>query len=63
MPNPKRRKSRAERDRGRTHKKLEALTLNACPSCGQLKRPHRACMNPECGMYRGRKVIITTTTA
>ncbi|NUP89842.1 MAG: 50S ribosomal protein L32 [Candidatus Sumerlaeia bacterium] len=62
MPNPKRRKSRAERDRGRTHKKLKALTLNRCPSCGQFKRPHRVCTNPECGMYRGRKVIISTVT-
>jgi ribosomal protein L32 len=50
MPVPKRRRSRARRDRGRTHKGLR-------PDCGRPKLPHRACTNPDCGTYRGRQVI------
>lgn len=57
MPVPKRRKSRAKRDMGRTHKKLSAVTLSTCASCGTPKLPHNACPNPDCGVYRGRPVL------
>ncbi len=62
MPVPKRRHSRARRDRGRTHKKLSAVTLTTCADCGQPKEPHRACANPDCGTYRGRQVTDKPTS-
>jgi large subunit ribosomal protein L32 len=57
MPVPRRRRSKARRDRGRTHKKLSAATVGTCPECGHPKRPHHACTNPSCGIYRGRQVL------
>ncbi|MBN1478392.1 50S ribosomal protein L32 [Candidatus Sumerlaeota bacterium] len=60
MPVPKRRRSRARRDRGRTHKKLTPANLSRCPECGTPKLPHRACPNADCGLYRGRRVIEQT---
>jgi len=56
MPVPKRRQSTSRRDKRRTHFKLTAPTLTACPSCGEPKLPHHVC--PNCGFYRKRKVII-----
>ncbi|HVS62572.1 MAG TPA: 50S ribosomal protein L32 [Thermoanaerobaculia bacterium] len=55
MPNPKRRHSKARRDRRRAHDSLARPPVSQCPSCGEVKRPHRAC--PSCGEYRGREVI------
>ncbi|RJP74922.1 MAG: 50S ribosomal protein L32 [Candidatus Zixiibacteriota bacterium] len=56
MPVPKRRQSTTRRDKRRTHFKLVAATVMACPSCGEAKQPHRVC--PNCGFYRKRKVIV-----
>jgi len=55
MPNPKRRHSKARRDKRRAHDALEQPAMSTCPSCGEVKLPHRAC--PSCGQYRGRQVI------
>jgi len=55
MPNPKRRHSKARRDRRRAHDALERPATSTCPNCGEVKMPHRAC--PKCGHYRGRQVI------
>jgi large subunit ribosomal protein L32 len=55
MPNPKRRHSKARRDRRRAHDALAQPARSTCPSCGANKEPHRAC--PSCGDYRGRTVI------
>lgn len=55
MPNPKRKHSKARRDRRRTHDALARPPVSQCPSCGEVKRPHRAC--PSCGEYKGREVI------
>lgn len=55
MANPKRRHSKARRDRRRAHDALAAPPSSLCPTCGEVKLPHRAC--PHCGEYRGRKVI------
>ncbi|HEX9638458.1 MAG TPA: 50S ribosomal protein L32 [Acidobacteriota bacterium] len=57
MPNPKRRHSKARRDRRRTHDALTTPALSECPHCHQICRPHRAC--PHCGYYKGREVIAT----
>ncbi len=55
MPNPKRRHSKARRDRRRTHDALSRPAVSVCSNCGETKIPHRAC--PSCGTYRGREVI------
>jgi large subunit ribosomal protein L32 len=55
MANPKRKHSKARRDKRRAHDALEAPSRSRCPECGELKLPHRVC--PSCGSYRGRKVV------
>jgi large subunit ribosomal protein L32 len=61
MPNPKRRHSKARRDKRRAHDALSAPASSLCPNCGEHKQPHRAC--PHCGSYRGREVVeIKSTT-
>ena len=55
MPNPKRRHSKARRDRRRTHDSLTLPPRSMCPNCGEVKLPHRACA--QCGHYKGREVI------
>lgn len=60
MPVPRRRRSRARRDRQRTHKKLEATQTIKCDHCGETRLPHRICQ--KCGYYNGRpyRTIVTT---
>ena len=55
MANPKRRTSRARRNRRRAHDALMAPSLSKCPQCGEDKRPHRVC--PSCGTYRGVEIL------
>jgi len=55
MPNPKRRHSKARRDRRRTGDALTPPALARCPQCQETRRPHRIC--PHCGFYAGREVV------
>lgn len=56
MPVPKKRTSRARRDRRRAnHDKLAAPNLGRCSRCGEVKQPHRVCGS--CGYYKNREVI------
>ncbi len=55
MANPKRRHSKARRDRRRTHDSLDRPATSLCPNCGEVKLPHRACSH--CGHYKGREVF------
>ncbi|HEX9427082.1 MAG TPA: 50S ribosomal protein L32 [Candidatus Polarisedimenticolia bacterium] len=55
MPNPKRRHSRARRDKRRAHDSLSRPALSKCPNCKEDRLPHRVC--PHCGQYKGREVI------
>ena len=55
MPNPKRRHTKTRRDKRRTHWKLVAPNVTACPQCQQPKLPHRVCRS--CGYYRGVEVV------
>jgi large subunit ribosomal protein L32 len=57
MPNPKRRHSKARKNKRRAHDHLTAPTLMECPNCHEMKLPHRVC--PSCGHYKGREVIDT----
>ncbi len=56
MAVPKRRVSKARRDKRRSSVwKLEMPNFTKCSHCGELAMPHRACGN--CGFYKGREVI------
>lgn len=55
MAVPKRRTSKAKRDKRRSHDALAVPTRTNCANCGGSKMPHRVC--PNCGNYRGRVVI------
>jgi large subunit ribosomal protein L32 len=60
MPNPKRRHSRARRDRRRTHDSLDVMSASTCPNCGASRMPHRVC--PACGFYRGKQALRVEPT-
>lgn len=55
MAVPKRRTSKARKNKRRSHWKLISPTLGRCSHCHQLKPPHSVC--PNCGFYAGREVI------
>lgn len=55
MANPKRRHSKARRNRRRAHDALTRPSQSICPECGEVKLPHRVCAS--CGSYRGREVV------
>jgi large subunit ribosomal protein L32 len=54
MAVPKKKTSKARRDKRRAQHKIEAPRVNECPHCHRPKRPHHVCSN--CGTYRGREV-------
>ena len=55
MPNPKRRHSKARRDKRRSHDALKQPSTSICDNCGEAKLSHRACGH--CGYYNKRLVI------
>ena len=55
MALPKRRHSKARRDKRRSHDALTPQPTSLCPECNQPKLPHRICQ--KCGFYNGKKVI------
>ncbi|MBP3692756.1 MAG: 50S ribosomal protein L32 [Clostridia bacterium] len=56
MAVPKRKTSKARRDKRRSNLwKLEAPTLVKCSRCGEYTRPHRLCT--ACGYYGDRQVV------
>ncbi len=54
MPNPKRRHSKARKNKRRAHDHLTGPALAKCPHCHEMKQPHRVC--PHCGHYKSRAV-------
>lgn len=52
---PKRKISKARRDRRRAHDFLPQPHLVACDNCGEVKKPHYICDN--CGTYKGRQIL------
>jgi large subunit ribosomal protein L32 len=56
MAVPKKKVSKARRDRRRAHNfRLVAPNLSVCPTCKSRVLPHHVC--PTCGQYQGRQVI------
>ncbi len=55
MPVPKRRQSRARRNKRRAHDHLKRPGATICPNCSAAILPHRVCS--ECGFYKGREVL------
>ena len=55
MAVPKRKTSKARRDRRRSHHALQPTGFARCGRCNQIKRPHRVCAN--CGHYADVKKI------
>ena len=55
MAVPKRKTSKARRDKRRANWKLAIPGMIACPQCGEFKMPHRACK--ACGYYKGKEVV------
>ncbi len=54
MAEPKRRTSKARRDKRRSHHALSPVQISDCPNCGAPRRAHRVC--PNCGYYNGTQV-------
>lgn len=55
MAVPKRKTSKARRDKRRANWKLTTPGISQCPQCGEVKLPHRACK--KCGYYNKKQVI------
>jgi len=58
MPNPKRKHSKARRDKrrgGQRKAKVASLAVCSNPGCKKPILPHRVC--PYCGYYKGKPVI------
>lgn len=60
MAEPKKKLTRARRGWRRSHDALTLLKLSPCPKCGESKLPHQVC--PNCGYYKGKKVINVDKT-
>ena len=57
MAVPKRKMSKARRDRRRANWEVEAPGNVASPQCHEPKMPHHVCT--ECGYYDGKEVIAS----
>ncbi|RKD34395.1 50S ribosomal protein L32 [Thermohalobacter berrensis] len=56
MAVPKRKTSKARRDKRRSaNSKLAAPAISKCPQCHEPKLPHRVCKS--CGYYKNKEVI------
>ncbi|MBI4596758.1 MAG: 50S ribosomal protein L32 [Candidatus Tectomicrobia bacterium] len=55
MAVPKRRQSKARRDKRRTHKKLVAPAIALCPHCHEATMAYGVC--PSCGTYKGKEYL------
>lgn len=55
MAVPKRKTSKAAKNKRRTHYKLAVPGMVACPECGEMKLAHRICK--ACGTYKGQDVV------
>ena len=57
MANPKRKHSKARRDKRRSaNSKMYMANLAVCSQCKKPRLPHRVC--PHCGYYNGKPVFV-----
>lgn len=58
MAVPKRKTSKAKRDKRRSpNMKMAAPGLSTCPKCHEPKLPHRVC--PNCNHYDGKEIVAS----
>ncbi len=57
MTVPKRKRSRARRDKRFANKALVVRMFTTCGNCTEILMPHQICKG--CGHYKGRKIIET----
>lgn len=57
MPVPKRKTSKARRDKRSANKHIRPQAVTSCANCDHPLATHAACA--ECGFYKGRKVLRT----
>lgn len=57
MPVPKRKRSKARRDKRFANKGLKAKAFTECSQCKAALSPHQVCKS--CGFYKGAKVLTT----
>ena len=57
MPVPKRKRSKARRDKRFANKGIKVKAITGCPNCTAALVPHVACQ--KCGFYKGVKVLAT----
>lgn len=57
MPVPKRKRSRARRDKRFANKGIQPQQFTSCDQCKSPIPPHQVCK--ECGFYKGVRVITT----
>lgn len=55
MAVPKRKVSKARRDKRRANWKLSLPGMTKCPKCGEYNLTHRVCK--ACGTYNGKEII------
>ena len=55
MAVPKRKTSKARRDKRRANWKLSLPGMIKCPKCGEYNLSHRVCKN--CGTYNGKEIV------
>jgi large subunit ribosomal protein L32 len=55
MAVPKKRHTKSQRNRRRSHLALKGKSFLVCQKCGESVLPHHTCMN--CGFYKGREVV------
>ncbi len=60
MALPKRKHSKARRDKRRSaNSKMYASNLAVCSNCKKPRMPHKVC--PFCGFYKGKPVLVIKT--
>ena len=55
MAVPKSKISKSKRGMRRAHASLKCETINECPNCGEIRRPHHVC--PACGFYNAMEIV------
>ena len=50
--------SKSKRGMRRAHSGLRCESINECPNCGEIRRPHHVC--PACGFYNTMEIVSMT---